>query len=215
MFLNQGGFRQSGLMRIGGNDIQTQGISAFALEDYDGDGDPDLFAGDQPLPGQGATDAAYTGPRFVLPSGGLAYYENEAPKGRGMPVFLKGVRLNAYFGKRGRSVEEDALDAAALGLTYIEPVSLTGQNWNFLIGTRVGYYVFPTPKSRAYYPTPTLETGQGIPNPIFPALYSCTAAALKGPGRGLLCGLADYGFVCYYPPERVPQLAGRTANPAP
>lgn len=209
MFLNQGGFRSAGLMRISGESIHARGVSAISLQDYDGDGDADLFVADLPLPDQPPADPDYRGPRFILPAGGLAYYENECPKGLGMPVFLKGVRLAAYFGRRGRNVEDDALDASVLGLTYIEPLSLSGANWNFLIGTRAGYYVFPTPKSRASYPMPTLEANQGIPNPLFPPLYSCTAVALQGTHRGLLCGLGDYGFICYYPPDQVPQLNGR------
>lgn len=209
MYLNQGGFRSAGAMRIGGENIRVRNNSAICLADYDGDGDVDLFLGDMAPPDQPLTDPSYTGPRFVLPAGGLAYYENECPKGRGMPVFLKGVRLAAYFGKRGRAVEEDALDASVLGLQYIEPLFLVGDRWDFLLGTRAGYYIFPTPKGRDMYPTPTLETGQGLPNPLFPALYSCTAASLNGAGKGLLCGLADYGFVCYFSPDQVPQIGGR------
>lgn len=212
MYLNQGGFRSAGTMRIGGESIGVRNISAVCLADYDGDGDPDLFLGDHAAPDQPLSDPAYTGPRFVLPAGGLAYYENERPKGAGMPVFLKGVRLAAYFGKRGRAVEEDALDASILGLQYIEPTTLVGDRWDFLIGTRAGYYLFPTPKGRDMYPTPTLETGQGIPNPLFPAMYSCTAATFGTNGKGLLCGLADYGFVCYFPPDQVPQLNGRSSD---
>lgn len=212
MYLNQGGFNSAGTMRIGGESIRVRNISALAIADYDGDGDADLFIGDLAAPDQPLTDPNYTGPRFVVPSGGLSYYENESPKGRGMPLFLKGVRLAAYFGKRGRAVEDDALDASILGLQYIEPVLLVGNRWDFLIGTRAGYYIFPTPKGRDMYPTPTLETGQGIPNPLFPPLYSCTAAAMGGTGKGLLCGLADYGFVCYYPPDQMPQLNGRSAD---
>jgi len=205
--LNQGGFRSAGFMRIGGANIHAQGISAIALSDYDGDGDPDLFVGDLTPPGAQAADPSYTGPRFVLPCGGLTYYENEAPKGMGMPVFLKGVRLAVYVGKRGRTTEEDALDAGVLGPGYIEPLHLIGESWNFLIGTRVGYYVFGATKSRDFYPAPLLPSPGGIPNPLFPPLYSCTAASLKpGPQKGLLCGLGDYGFICYFPPDQVPQL---------
>lgn len=206
MYLNQGGFRPSGLMRIGGENIHVHGLSALSVCDHDGDGDPDLFVGEQALPGQASPDPGYSGPRFVLPAGGLAYYENECPKGRGMPIFLKGVRLTVFFGKRGRNTADDALDASVLGLQYIEPVRLVGDRWDYLIGTRAGYYLFGAPKSREYYPTPTLESGQGLPSPLFPALYACTPARLKGPQKGLLCGLADYGFVCYYPPDQVPQL---------
>lgn len=215
MYLNQGGFHPAGAVRVGGAPLQVNGISAVCLADYDGDGDTDLFLGALAPPDQPPSDPNYRGPRFLLPSGSLSYYENESPGGRGMPVFLKGVRLAAYFGKRGRAVEEDALDASILGLQYIEPVLLVGNRWDFLIGTRAGYYVFPTPKGRDMYPTPTLEAGEGIPNPLFPALYSCTAVAMPGRsgdrGKGLLCGLADYGFVCYYPPDQVPQLNGREA----
>ncbi|MHB8996889.1 MAG: FG-GAP repeat domain-containing protein [Armatimonadota bacterium] len=206
MHLNQGGFRPAGNMRIGGVNIQSRGLSAIALADHDGDGDPDLFVGERTLPDEPVADPGYPGARFVLPAGGLAYYENESPKGRGMPVFLKGVRLAAYLGKRGRSSADDALDAGVLGLQYIEPVTLTGERWEYLIGTRLGYYLFPAAKTRDNYPTPILESSQGIPNPLFPALYSCTAATLGGTEKGLLCGLSDYGFVCYFRPDQVPQL---------
>jgi hypothetical protein len=206
MYLNQAGFRPAGNMRIGGVNIQAKGLSAIALTDHDGDGDPDLFLGERPLPDEPTADPEYPGARFVLPAGGLAYYENECPKGRGMPLFLKGVRLAAYIGKRGRSTADDALDAGVLGLQYIEPVTLTGGRWEYLIGTRLGYYLFPATKTRQSYPTPILESAQGIPNPLFPPLYSCTAAALGGGGKGLLCGLSDYGFVCYFKPDQVPQF---------
>ncbi|MBU0608907.1 MAG: VCBS repeat-containing protein [Armatimonadetes bacterium] len=211
MYLNQGGFRHAGFMRIGGDNIHAQGVSAIALADHDGDGDPDLFVGDFLPPGAQASDPSYTGPRFVLPSGGLSFYENEAPKGMGMPVFLKGVRLAVYIGKRGRTTEDDALDAGVLGPGYIEPLTLTGDRWNFLLGTRAGYYLFMATKPRQYYPAPILPSTDGIPNPLFPPLHSCTAAALNArtsgfQPRGLLCGLADYGFICYYPPDQVPQL---------
>lgn len=208
MLLNLGGFRSSGTMRIGGDDIRAPGISAICLSDYDGDGDTDLFVGDLTPPNLVPVADGNKLPRFVLPTGGLAYFENQSPKGPGMPVFLKGVRLAAYVGRRGRAVEDDALDAGVLGPYYLEPLNLTGDTWNFLLGTRAGYYVFSNPKSRLYYPMPTLESTEGIPNPLFPPLYSCTAASLRGAARGLLCGLGEYGFVCYYPPEQVPQLNG-------
>ena len=207
MYLNQGGFRHAGAMRIGGADIRARGVSAISLSDYDGDGDPDLFVGDLLPPGAQLSDPAYNGPRFVLPSGGLTYYENEAPKGMGMPVFLKGVRLASYVGKRGRSTEEDALDAGVLGLRTIEPLVQADDLWTFLIGTRAGYYIFTAMKSRQFYPAPMLASADGIPNPLFPPLYSCTAASLRGSQKGLLCGLGDYGFICYYPPDQVPQLS--------
>jgi len=116
-------------------------------------------------------------------------------------------------GKRGRTTNEDALDAGVLGPGYIEPLNLVGNSWNFLLGTRAGYYIFTATKPRQYYPAPMLASADGIPNPLFPPLYSCTAAALKpSPQKGLLCGLSDYGFICYFPPDQVPQLSatGRT-----
>jgi hypothetical protein len=33
-------------------------------------------------------------------------------------------------------------------------------------------------------------------------------AALKPSQRGLLCGLGEYGFVCYYPPDQLPRITG-------
>lgn len=210
ILLNQGTFRSVGFMRIGNEDIMAHGISAIALCDYDGDGDLDLFVGDLAVPNALRADPTYTGPRFVLPSGGLSYYENEAPKGPGMPLFRKGVRLAAYIGKRGRAFGDDAMDAGMLGPFYVEPLTITATGWSFLIGTAPGWYVFDTPRSRVFYPTPMLEAPQGIPNPSFPPLYSCTAVSLRGDTqKGLLCGLGDYGFVCYYPPDQVPQLNGR------
>lgn len=215
MYLNQGGLRLAGRMRIGSGDIRAHGISAISLTDHDGDGDPDLFVGDLipaawPSAAPAAADASATsqqaGPRFVLPAGGLSFYENEAPKGMGMPLFLKGVRLAAYIGKRGRTTEEDALDAGILGPGYIEPLNNIGGLWTFLIGTRTGYYVFNAMKPRQYYPMPILPSNDGIPNPLLPPLYSCTATSLQGPQKGLLSGLADYGFVCWFGPDQIPQL---------
>ncbi|NPV48251.1 MAG: VCBS repeat-containing protein [Armatimonadetes bacterium] len=207
-YLNQGGLRSGGDIRIGGVPIAARGISAFSLADYDGDGDLDLFLGDMALPGSLRNDAASLMPRYVLPAGGVTYYENEAPKGGGLPVFRKGVRVTLYLGSTDRSRDDAALDAAILSPYYVEPLHATDGVWKLLVGTRLGYYLFPSTRTQEYYPAPVLPSPRGRPPaPQFPPMYSCSAVSLGGPGKGLLCGLAEYGFVCYYAPGQVPELA--------
>jgi len=208
-YLNLGGFRPTGMLKIGGVPIAARGLSAISLADYDGDGDLDLFVGDQPLPFAAVTDEPPTLPRYVLPPGGVTYYENEAPKGGGMPVFLKGVRLTLYLGRTDRAQEDAALDAAVLGPCYLEPAYLVGAAWTFLVSTRQGCFLFPSLRERRYYPVPMLQSARGeLPAPTFPPLYCPSVVALRGAKKGLLCGLAEYGFVCYYPPDQVPQVSG-------
>jgi hypothetical protein len=196
-------------MKIGGVPVTARGVSALSLADYDDDGDLDLFLGDLPPPGSLGPGAPSATPRYVLPPGGITYYENEAPRGGGLPVYLKGVRLTLYLGTTDRSRDDAALDAAVLSPYYLEPLYARDAAWTFLVGTLAGYYLFPSTRTRDYYPVPVLPTPHGAtPAPIYPPLYSCTAVALDGPEQGLLCGLGEYGFVCYYPPSQVPELAG-------
>jgi hypothetical protein len=209
LWLNQGVWRPLGPVKVGGESIRARGLSALCLVDHDGDGDLDLFVGDMPLPGTDLAPAQPPTPRYVLPTGGLSYYENQSPKGPGLPVFLKGVRLSVYLGRQGRDQQEAPLDAAVLGPYYLEPLAVQRGLWTYLLGTRVGYYVIPALRGREYYPQPTLDVPPGtIPPPLFPPLYSCTTVPLAGGQPGLLGGLGEYGFVCLYPPDEVPQLRG-------
>lgn len=208
LFINQGGLRAGGVLRIGSAPLTTEGASAFSLADYDGDGDLDLFLGNLALPDSLDVGTASLTPRYILPPGGITYYENEAPKGGGLPVFRKGVRLSLYLGNTDRSRDDAALDAAVLCPYYLEPLHAVDGAWTLLVGTRRGYYLFPSTRTQEYYPVPTLPTPHGRPPaPHFPPMYSCTAASLTGVTPGLLCGLAEYGFVCYYAPDQVPELS--------
>lgn len=208
LYLNQGGLRPGGDIRIGGVPIAAKGISAFCLADYDADGDLDLFLGDLALPDRLLAGAVPLLPRYVLPAGGVTYYENEAPKGGGLPVFRKGVRVTLYFGSTDRSRDDAALDAAVLSPYYLEPLYTTEGAWTLLVGTQLGYYLFPSLRTQGYYPAPVLPTRGGQPPaPHFPPIYACAAVDPTGRGKGLLCGLAEYGFVCYYAPDQVPELS--------
>jgi hypothetical protein len=208
-YLNQGGFRPAGVMKIGGEPVRAHGISALSLGDYDNDGDLDVFLGDLTPPDELSPGPSAPGPQFILPTGGITYYENEAPKGGGLPVFRKGVRLTLYIGRTDRAQEGAALDAAVLGPYYLELLKLRDEAWTFLVGTHSGAYLFLSARSRQYYPVPVAPAARsGLPAPLLPPIYSWTTAALKPGQRGLLCGLGEYGFVCYYPPDQLPQITG-------
>lgn len=198
LWLNQSGFRKVGYLRVAGARVEVSGISTVEAVDYDGDGDMDVFVGISPIPGTSPPEAQ--GPQFRLPSGGLMYFENTVPKGGGLPVFTKGVRLLGFIGSTD---DEARVHAGVLGPRSIEPLFLKDSYWSFLVGTARGWYHFRCPNPRNAYPTLELHTeGRHIPPPLLPYSYSLTAEPpLSGTRPALLCGTGPYGFVYRYPPQ--------------
>lgn len=214
LWLNKGGFRYAGELKMAGAPIRVNGLSTISVVDYDGDGDNDLFVGIAPRPDvDGTVVEGFAGPQFVLPEGGLMYFENAAAKGGGLPVLSKGVRLLGFIGEAGP--DSAATNAGILGLRYIEPLWLRNRNWTFLVGTVRGWFCFGSTNARNEYPTLSLPADSGsIPRATIPACYSVTATraadAMPGDmGPGLLCGTGHYGFCCYYPPEAARAVLGQ------
>ena len=213
LWLNKGGFRYAGELKMAGEPIRVNGLSTISAVDYDGDGDNDLFVGIAPRPnGDGDAGADFAGPQFVLPEGGLMYFENAAAKGGGLPVLSKGVRLLGFIGEAGS--DSVAINAGVLGMRYIEPLWLHNRNWTFLVGTVRGWFQFGSTNARNEYPTLMLPAPAGtIPRATIPPCYSLTAtrtpnAVAGDAGPGLLCGTGHYGFCCYYPPSSARVVLG-------
>ncbi|MFO7948069.1 MAG: VCBS repeat-containing protein [Armatimonadota bacterium] len=200
IWLNQRGFRQVGLLKMAGKPIHVHGISTVEAVDYDGDGDTDIFVGMASVPGQDMQRTTPQQPQFKLPGGGLLYFENTVPKGGGLPVFTKAVRLLAFIGDRENSAR---MHAGLLGLRSIEPLFLHSGRWTFLIGTNRGWYHFRCANARNEYPTPHLDSAaHSIPAPLLPPIYSLTAEHAPGSDRpALIAGTGPYGFVYRYSPE--------------
>lgn len=210
LWLNQGGFRYAGYLKMAGQPIRAAGLSAIHITDYDGDGDPDLFVGTANPRSAGVSTGDTACPQFVMPEGALLYFENLVPKGGGMPVLKKGVRLLGFIGERNQT--SPRLHAGLLGLRYLEPVTLNGDTWTFLVGTTRGWYHFDCTNNRIAYPTLLLPAPRGtVPRALIPPCYSITATrppSARLPSApptdttfGLLCGTGPYGFCCYYPPQ--------------
>ncbi len=214
LWLNQGGLRYAGHLKMAGAPITASGLSAIELLDYDDDGDPDLFIGTAPIPAGDATTRSDSPlPQFVMPEGGLMYFENVVPKGGGMPVFNKGVRLLGFLGDGDETSAR--LHAGLLGLRYAEPLILNRDKWSFLVGTARGWFHFDCTNQRWNYPTLALPGDPAsLPRALIPPCYSMTAvrpasARAGSPNFGLLCGTGPYGFCCYYPAETVAPLLTR------
>ncbi len=181
VWLNQRGFRQVGVLKIAGSPIHVHGISTVEAVDYDGDGDTDVFVGMAPVPGQDPGTGKPQQPQFRLPGGGVLYFENSVPKGGGMPVFTKAVRLLGFIGDSDNGAR---MHAGLLGLRSIEPLFLRSSRWTFLIGTNRGWYHFRCANARNEYPTPHLHSaGDSIPAPLLPPIYSLTAEHIPGSDR--------------------------------
>lgn len=195
LWMNRGGLRAMGPIRVGGADLRVIGIAFPAPVDYNADGDMDLFVGGRPMPDRRIE------PGVLLPEipAGCAYFENTADRPGTMPVFSKGVPIATTLVTRESGLRRDA---GFLGAYAVWPVRWRGgATRDFVAVTQRGAFLFANTARRGAYASLEAECeDRALPPALLPPLYSVTPSRLNDE-IGLLAADAAYGFVTWYPPS--------------
>ena len=197
LFENAGGLRARGPIHVGGRALRLRGVATPAPYDYNSDGDVDLFVGARRRPEESREAGELWLPAI---SPGCAYFENTADATGQMPTFAKGVPIAMCLAAAGAPAEHRDAD-------FLQPYATYPARWrggptlDFITVTEYGTFAFENIARPGAYAHLHLLSGNGLPPPLLPPIYSCVPAELRPGQVGLLAADAPYGFVCHYPRE--------------
>ncbi len=182
---NDTGFVAAGALKVAGEELKMAGAASVSSYDYDGDGDCDLFVGTCP-----DNDEARSVLRWRV-----LYLENAASGRPGRPVYNKAVPLDLFV---SISDTGDLKDGTFLGVWYLQVAAAARRRVEFVATCHVGVVRMISTARRSDYPVLVARQREGLLERLLPPVHSATIAELDGQ-RGMLCGLAAYGMVCFYP----------------
>ena len=184
-----------GPLQVSGRVLRVSGIATPAPWDYNLDGKMDLFVGARTPPDKLSKPGEVPVPEI---SPGCAYFENTKAGTAQWPLFAKGVPVSMCLASEGSGPQHKDAD-------FLQPYATYPARWRnaarptFLTLTAYGTFAFENIAAPGAYAHLHLQSGNGVPPPLLPELYSCVPVELRVGEVGLLAADAAYGFLCYYP----------------